>query len=215
MAGNRISSKTMIITHTRLSTAQQTYLMLFLAPEHHVSMQKPLMLIEETAHGSCRSTTASEGVYPCHRLSFLCVHVWRWDMQSGKPVRTSTRPLQLVLFFCFLFVIRSHTSAFSRWFPAGLHMTCDNITDLKGQAWREPGGGLGQTLSVQASTTVLSTHWYAVHVPCLQKKCLLWIFKHPVLNTMLTRQCKYLLYYLNLGSLSSSCREGAAIFACW
>ncbi len=194
--------------------------------------ESPLTLIEETAHGSCRSTTASEGVYTCLRLSFyacvcvcvcacVCVCVWRWDMLSSKPVRTSTWPLQPALFlffsFCFL-VIGSHHSAFSRWFPAGLRMTCDNITVLKGQAWREPVGGLGQSVCIQMSNTVLCTHTI-VQCVCVcvmfRRKGLSWIFKHPVLNTLLlTGQCKYLLYYLNLGGLSRSRREGAAIFAC-
>lgn len=52
MAGDQISSETVVSTHTRLSSVpqllspatagQQTCLMLFLAPELHVSVQKPL-----------------------------------------------------------------------------------------------------------------------------------------------------------------------------
>lgn len=127
--------------------------------------ESPLTLIEETAHGSCRSTTVSGGAFVCRCPSvYMCVCVWRWDMLSSKPVRTSTWPLQPVLcvFFCVLLVRGSHHSAFSRWFPAGLRMTCDNITVLKGQAWREPVGGFGLSLStppVQSSThTLCSVH---------------------------------------------------------
>lgn len=52
MAGDRISSKTPVSTHTQLSlvpqlpspatAGEQTCLMLFLAPELHVSVRKPL-----------------------------------------------------------------------------------------------------------------------------------------------------------------------------
>lgn len=219
MARDRISDETPVSTHTwlflvpqlsRPATArQQTCLMLFLAPELHVSVQKPL----NANWGDCSwlvslNNSLWGGV---HRLSFyVCVYVWRWDMLSGKPVRTSTWPLQPVL-WCVFVVIGSHHSAFSRWFLTGLCVTCDNITVLKGQAWREPVGRLGCPQSAQYSP--VHTHYCVVP---FKRKGLSWIFKHTLLNTLLlTRQCKYLLYYLNLRGPSRSCREGAAIFACW
>lgn len=52
MVGDQISCKTLVSTHTQLSAVQhvlspaiagqQTWLMLFLAPELHVSVRKPL-----------------------------------------------------------------------------------------------------------------------------------------------------------------------------
>lgn len=100
--------------------------------------ESPLTLIEETAHGSCRSTTAPEGAYTCLRLSLhgcVCVKVRHAELQTSQNQYLAT--LASVVFFSFgvgFFVIWSHHSAFSRWFPAGLRMTCDNITVLKGQA---------------------------------------------------------------------------------
>lgn len=131
--------------------------------------ESPLTLIEEAAHGSRRSCILWGGVYMSPSV-FMCVYVWRWDMLSSKPVRTSTWPLRPVLCVVFFWVIGSHNSAFSRWFPAGLRMTCDNITVLKGQAWREPVGGLGQSHSGQTSKTVICTQYYAVYVPYVQKR---------------------------------------------
>lgn len=178
--------------------------------------ESPLTLIEEAAHGSCRSTNSLWGGVCVSPSVFQCVCMCEgetcWALNQSEPVLGHSSQCCVGVFS----VTGSHNSAFSRWFPAGLRMTCDNITVLKGQAWREPVGGLGQSQAVQTSNTVLYTH---IIMQCMglmfKRKGLLCTFKHPVLNILLTRQCKYLLYYLNLGGLSRRRREGAAIFACW
>lgn len=155
--------------------------------------KSPLTLIEEAAHSSCRSTTASKGcvcVSPSVWLRVcLCEGETCWAV---KPVRTSTRPLQPgVCCYLFIFFKGSH-SAFSRWFPAGLPMTCDNITVLKGQAWREPVGGLVQSQRAQSCSTTPYTHTHthphkhnhAVCAPYVQKSLFLWLLKQAELNSL-------------------------------
>lgn len=91
----------------------------------------------------------------------LCVRL----MHAGcRPVITSTVPLQPTACFPFSHSLCSdgehHSAAFSRWFPAGRRMTCDNITVWKGQAWREAVGGLGHSLSklsTQSSAAALTS----------------------------------------------------------
>lgn len=220
MAGDRISSKTQVSTHTRLSAAhqlpspatagKQTCLMLFLAPELHVSMRKPLNANWEDCAWLMPLNNSLWGA-TCALPSVLRrVHVWRWDMLSSKPVRTCTWPFQPVLFFC---VIGRYNGAFSRWFPAGLHMTCDNITVLKGQAWREAVGVAEAGLRLSKPRL----HSSAPTVMCLvfRGNALLLIFKYLVFNTLPKRQCQYLQYELNLDSLCCRCREGVALLACW
>lgn len=133
----------------------------------------PLTLIEETAHGSCRSTTAPEeaayvspSVFTC---ACLCEGETCWAVNQSQPVLGHSRQCWVFCFLCCWWdgggggvVIGSHHSAFSRWFPAGLRMTCDNITVLKGQAWREPVGGLCQSQSVYSSS--ICTHSTVQHI---------------------------------------------------
>lgn len=183
--------------------------MLFLAPELRVSARKPLTVIEESARGSCRSTTASEGVCAWPRLFFyVCVCVCegetRWAVNQSEPVLGQSS--RCFLFFFFFLVIGSHRIAFSRWFPAGLHMTCDNITVLKGQAWREPVGGL-------EGGPVLRAHTVLQRISVTFKRnVLLWI-SSSVLNILpVTGRCKYLQDHLNLGGPRVSRREGVPVF---
>lgn len=120
--------------------------------------ESPLTLIEEAAHGSCRSTNSLWGGVCVSPSVFLCVCMCEgetcWALNQSEPVLGHSSQCCVGVFS----VTGSHNSAFSRWFPAGLRMTCDNITVLKGQAWRELVGGLGQSQTVQTSNTVLYTH---------------------------------------------------------
>lgn len=120
--------------------------------------ESPLTLIEEAAHGSCRSTNSLWGGVCVSPSVFLCVCMCEgetcWAVNQSEPVLGHSSQCCVGVFS----VTGSHNSAFSRWFPAGLRMTCDNITVLKGQAWREPVGGLGHSQTVQTSNTVLCTH---------------------------------------------------------
>lgn len=172
--------------------------------------ESPLTLIEKTAHGSCRSTTASEGLHVRYRLSYdvcMCEGETCWAVNQSEPVLGHFSQC------CFFCVIGRYNGAFSRWFPAGLHMTCDNITVLKGQAWREAVGVAEAGLRLSKPRL----HSSAPTVMCLvfRGNALLLIFKYLVFNTLPKRQCQYLQYELNLDSLCCRCREGVALLACW